>query len=377
VSHPESPASFASDHDELISLIREERDQLIKNWRRDARVLASAAHLDEPTLDDHIPAFLDELIMELSRPDETRVAELHTAGSPTHHGLQRLQDGFDITEVVAEYNIIRDALQDLVETHGLVLHGVPARTINRVLDKAIGIAVRSYASQKAVELQQRREEHLAFIVHDLRTPLNAISLVTDELEHSLPGPMGEGTEELVGMLKRNLGRLDRLVTCVSQEQVNLMATGRRKLERRDIDLLPFVKSIVRDMRPLQEAAGTKISTQIAKDHVVSADALLLSQIFQNLISNALRFTQGGQVIVGARFLGTTTECWVQDNGSGVAADRVDLIFEKLETDLDPEKRSTGLGLAIVKEAVEAHDGSVSVEILEPHGTAFRFTLPSP
>ena len=84
-----------------------------------------------------------------------------------------------------EYNILRECIHDLADSHGLNLQGMPFHIINRVLGHAIGLAVQTYATQKALEVQNRREEYLAFVAHDLRTPLNAISLVTMVLEQEL------------------------------------------------------------------------------------------------------------------------------------------------------------------------------------------------
>ncbi len=304
-----------------VKLLREKKADLLAKWRHDARKLASAKRLDNPTLDDHIPAFLEELIKALASGQARRVAEVHTAGSPSMHGLQRLEAGFDIIEVVAEYNIIRDVLQDLVEEHGLTLHGPAFRIVNWVLDSAIGIAVENYAKQTAVELQQRREEHLAFIVHDLRTPLQALSLSSEELEEILSPLQINEAGEAMEMLKRNLGRLNVLVSRVSDEQVNLMTASGHMLVRRLIDLSPLVKSFIRDVQPLCESNGTRIINEVPGSLVIYADALLLTQIFQNLVSNALRFTPGGVVTIGATAMEGKIECWVKDDGEGIRAGR--------------------------------------------------------
>jgi two-component system, OmpR family, phosphate regulon sensor histidine kinase PhoR len=114
---------------------------------------------------------------------------------------------------------------------------------------------------------------------------------------------------------------------------------------------------------------------VPDDLVVCADAELLRRILQNLLSNAIGYAPGGRVTVGARDLAPTdsAECWVTDNGAGISPDRIDKVFETLET--DPKREGLGLGLAIVKTFVEAHDGTVSVGSAEGEGATFRFTLP--
>src|SRR5688500_6400470 len=114
-----------SDLDRLAALIRRGRDALLCRWREQVRQLPSAQHLDAQTLNDHVPQLIDELAAALrARSDETIPGALSEA-SPPAHGLQRVQDGFDIEEVVAEYNILRGCIHDLAQANGLTLHGAP------------------------------------------------------------------------------------------------------------------------------------------------------------------------------------------------------------------------------------------------------------
>ena len=182
------------DLDRLAALIKRESNALLAEWRQQVRQLPSAQHLDTPTLNDHVPRLIDELAAALkARSDET-IPEALAGASPPDHGVQRLEDGFDIEEVVAEYNILRGCVHNLANANGLTLQGKPFHILNRVLDGAIGMAVQSYATRQALEVQKRREEYLAFVAHDLRTPLNAISLATRFLERTL-GERGGGSNE--------------------------------------------------------------------------------------------------------------------------------------------------------------------------------------
>ena len=164
-----------SNLEKLAALIKKDREALLTNWRDQVRQLPSARDLNIPALNDHIPSLIDELISALrSRSDQT-IPEALAEGSPPAHGLQRLQEAFDLEEVVAEYNILRGCVHDLAENDGLSLQGEPFHIMNRLLDQAIGLAVQTYATQRALDVQQRREEYLAFVAHDLRTPLNAVA----------------------------------------------------------------------------------------------------------------------------------------------------------------------------------------------------------
>lgn len=366
----------AQDLDKLAMLIRRDRDALLGEWRKKVKDLPSAKHLDAPTLNDHLPALLEELAVALEERSGVTIAEALREGSPRDHGLQRLKDGFDIAEVVAEYNILRDSIHDLAEANGLNLQGEAFHILNRVLDGAIGLAVETYATQRASEVRSRREEYLAFVAHDLRTPLNAMSLAARVLDLTAEKGNPESAR-MIRSLHRNALYIEKLVGKVLDENKGFQTEGAPKLQRRSFDLWPLVEGIIHDIHPV--AAGTDSAVLINKvpeDLVVFADAGLLGRVLQNLITNAIAYTPRGEVTIGAQVNEPdgTVECWVSDNGAGIPGDLLDKVFEKGES--DPEKNGTGLGLAIVRTFVEAHGGTVHVESKEGQGATIRFTLPS-
>ena len=362
--------------DKLAVLIRREREAVLARWREQVRQLPSAKHLDTPALNDHVPALLDELAAAFQSMSDQTIPEALLEGSPPVHGLQRHQDGFDIVEVVAEYNILRGCIQDLSENHGLTLQGKAFHILNRVLDEAIGLAVQTFATQQALAVQARREEYLAFVAHDLRTPLNAISLAAGVLELTLSGRESPETARMLKTLHRNVQQLVALVDKVLKESAHIQTEIGVKLERRQLDLWPLVEALIHDLHPVAGTASAQLINNVPEELTAYADASLVRRVLQNLIANAIKYTPRGQVVIGARETGAEggLECWVSDNGAGIPEDRLEEIFDKLET--DPKKDDgTGLGLAIVKTFVEAHGGKVTVESKEGVGSTFRFTLP--
>lgn len=366
-----------SDLDQLAALILRERLGLLSRWRQQVRALPSAQHLDAPTLNDHVPQLIEELAAALqARSDET-IPEALSEASPPAHGLQRVQDGYDIEEVVAEYNILRGCIHDLAQANGLTLQGRPFHILNRVLDGAIGLAVKTFAAERAGAVRERREEYLAFVAHDLRTPLNAISLATTVLELALPArSVSDAHAQMFRTLRRNVKHLDALVSKVLEENTGELSQLGIRLERRRFDLWPLVEALIHDLDPVAHSGSTRLVNQVPDDLAVYADAGLLRRIFQNVIANAIAYTPHGKVVIGARqsHAQGMLECWVSDNGEGITPERLEKVFDKAET--DPGKEGGwGLGLAIVKSFVEAHDGTVSVESREGQGSTFRFTLP--
>ena len=360
----------------LARLIRRDVEPLLAKWRQAVRELPSARHLDVPTLNDHLPSLLEELAGALETHADESIAQVLVEGSPPAHGVQRVQDGFDIVEVVSEYNILRGCIHDLAGAHGLSLQGEAFHILNRVLDHAIGLAVESYATAQALEVQHRREEYLAFVAHDLRTPLNAMALAARVLDVTLaPG----GSPESLRMLKtlhRNIRQLETLVAKVMEESSNLQTEVGVKLERRFLDLWPLIEALVHDIHPVAGTGSTQLINEVPEELTVFADAGLLKRVFQNLIANAIAYTPRGAVRIGARVgdANGLTECWVSDSGTGIPPEVLTGVFDKGTGDAD-RSESAGLGLAIVKTFVEAHGGTVDADSEVGRGTTIRFTLP--
>jgi two-component system, OmpR family, phosphate regulon sensor histidine kinase PhoR len=360
----------------IAQLILQEREPLLKSWRREVCQIPSAKNLGAPALDDHIPLLLDELAFAFERMSDETIIEALLEGSPPEHGGQRLKDGFDIEEVVAEYNVLRGCIHDLADAHNLSLQGKPFHIMNRVFDQAIGLAVQTYATQKALEVQQRREDYLAFVAHDLRTPLNAISLAARVLEIKLQGAPGNAeTGLMLKTLHRNVKHLEELVGNVLKENINLETESGIKLERRKFDLWPLVELLIHDLHPIAGTSSTQLINAVPDDLMVYADAALLQRVFQNLIANAIKYTPRGEVVLGAQDIGNgDVECFVRDNGAGIPSDRLDAVFDKLETDSE-STGAVGLGLTIVKTFVEAHGGKVTVSSEVGKGSTFTFVIP--
>jgi len=370
-----------NDLDKLAQLITRERNALLLRWREQVRLLPSARELDTPTLNDHMPGLIDELAAALRVKSDQTIPEALLQVSPPAHGLQRLENAFDIEEVVAEYNILRGCIHDLADQSGLRLQGKPFHIVNRVLDHAIGLALQAYATERALEVQRRREQYLAFVAHDLRTPLNAISLAGRVLELTVAAndPNAE-TDRMLRALRRNVQHLESLVSKVLEENTSLQTEVGIKLERREFDLWPLVEALVHDLHPVAGTDSTRLVNRVPDDLVVYADASLLRRVFQNLIANAIKYTRRGEIVVGAKDLRAdgVVECWVADNGTGIPAALRETIFDldKAKAEDSGNDGGTGLGLAIVKTFAEAHGGEVSVESTEGVGSTFRFSLPT-
>ena len=205
------------------------------------RGIPSALDLDTPTLNDHMPGLLDELIAALEWNPDLTIPQALATGSPAAHGLQRLEDAFDIEEVVAEYNILRGCIHDLADENRVTLQGTAFHTLNRVFDQAIGLAVQTFAT--------RRPRRAAASGGILGVCCSRLAHATKchfvsgrVLEHSLsPAELRPDVARMLKALRRNVMHLEKLVSKVIEENTGLKTEVGIKLERRETELWALVE----------------------------------------------------------------------------------------------------------------------------------------
>jgi signal transduction histidine kinase len=322
-----------------------------------------------------MPYLIDELA-EALESQRGEIEEELLRGSPPAHGRQRLHDGFNVEEVVGEYNVLRGCIHDLAEEHGMVIHGSDLRVINRIIDEAIGLAVQTYATLLTLEVKKHRDLHLNFVAHDLRTPLQAIALTVGIIERTLIDSVkNEHTDQLLKILRRNIQQLEKSVVEVIKTNAGSSADA-TKLERREIDVWPIVEGVIRGLVPIAVPAGVELVNEIPVDLSAFADGALLTRIFENLICYSINNAPRGVVRVIGRDLGPSgIECQVTHNGPGATTEALRKMFERGAAE-KTEAEGIGLGLPIVKQSIEAHEGKLEVEASMHSGVTICFRLPA-
>jgi signal transduction histidine kinase len=225
-----------------------------------------------------------------------------------------------------------------------------------------------------VRLDRARKEFLSNVSHELRTPLSSIKLM---LETVLEAPEQEARELFV---PQALAQVDRLTALVGQLLEQARAeSGQLQLALRDVDLEEVARPIVASFE--QQASNKGVSLELAalRPVRVEADPDRLSQVFVNLIDNALRHTaEGGRIRVEIDARDSDAVLRVRDTGDGIPYRDLPHIFERFYVVDRSRNRGTGgagLGLAIVKGIVDAHSGAISAESMLGRGTAFTIRLP--
>jgi two-component system phosphate regulon sensor histidine kinase PhoR len=158
-------------------------------------------------------------------------------------------------------------------------------------------------------------------------------------------------------------------------QVN---AGKLSVAIDDVDLAAVAREAIEDARPRAAAADVALEFEIASIPTVKADRVRLGQVFDNLISNAIKFTPpGGRVGLTISMVGDEAIVVITDSGMGMSSEDQQRLFTRFFRTKDAAKiQGTGLGLSITKAIVDAHHGSISVESEVGAGSSFTFTVPT-
>jgi signal transduction histidine kinase len=222
---------------------------------------------------------------------------------------------------------------------------------------------------------QVKEEFVASVSHELRTPLTSIhgftSLVLDR--DDLP----EEVVHQLGVVVRNVDRLDRLVADLLHTAQ--LEHGLVHLEREDVDVAALVRQSLEAARPAVERACLDLVSTVPERLVARVDPQRFSQVVDNLLSNAVRYTpEGGRVEVDLSVTDDRVELAVRDTGIGINSRDREHVFSRFFRTGNAARRSMqgiGLGLSISKAIVESHGGRIEVESEEGRGSTFRVRLP--
>jgi two-component system phosphate regulon sensor histidine kinase PhoR len=224
--------------------------------------------------------------------------------------------------------------------------------------------------------EKTRRDFIANVSHELRTPLTSISgYVETLLDGTLKIPVS--AREFLTTILKNAARMTRLT-----EDLLALASvesGDYKVKLRPVSASSLVHDAIESLTGMVLDSDVTLESGGATGAIVLADEDALTQVFGNLIENAMKYGKGGRrVLVGAREREDCVEFSVQDFGPGIAFEHLDRIFERfyrVDKARSRESGGTGLGLAIAKHIVLAHGGTIRVESELGFGATFLFTLP--
>lgn len=211
----------------------------------------------------------------------------------------------------------------------------------------------------------------AYIVsHDLKAPLRGIGSIADWLSTDYADLLDEDGQELLDLMQRRVSRLQDFIEGI----LRYSRVGRFEEQWENVDLNPLISEIVTSLSPPTHIQ-IKVDNQLP---VVYGGRVRLEQLFQNLISNAIKFMDkpNGEIVISSSRQNGHWAFQVADNGPGIEEHHFGKIFQIFQT-LTPRDdfESTGIGLTLVKKIIEIHDGSIEVESTPGSGATFKFKIP--
>jgi len=232
-------------------------------------------------------------------------------------------------------------------------------------------------SRQLAEASQHKSQFLANMSHELRTPLNAI-LGYSEL--MADGAYGEPSEKMLGVLKRLESNGKHLLGLINDVlDLSKIEAGQLVLELSDYSVQDIAQTVRSTLEPLAADKKLAFKVEVApKLPPGRGDGRRLTQVLINLVGNAIKFTDTGEVVIKAAASDRSFHLSVCDTGPGIsAADQAKLFqeFQQADNAITRKKGGTGLGLAISKRIIEMHGGKIWVESQLGQGSTFAFTLP--
>jgi len=275
-----------------------------------------------------------------------------------------ISDGVEVTALADEFNSMAGRLKDLYDNLEKM---VQERTIEL-----------QEANDRLHELDGLKSEFVSMASHELRSPMASMKMGVATVLREMIGPLNEDQKLMLGIAERNIDRL----TTLTSELLDLtkIEAGQLDILPAEVDLVALAAEVVEADTLLAQHAGVDLELAAPDEPVmVDCDRDRIYQVIQNLVGNAINFTEEGSVTVSvAKETAEMARVCVKDTGLGIPDDAIDTIFDKwsrAHAETRSEKRGTGLGLAIGRGIVEAHGGTITLESKVGTGTSVCFTLP--
>jgi signal transduction histidine kinase/GGDEF domain-containing protein len=249
----------------------------------------------------------------------------------------------------------------------LVKGQVDGKLVSRVLRYAV----------ERKHLEQVKDEFVGMVSHELRTPMTSIREVISQILDGILGETNPEQREFLSMALSDVDRLSRMIDDLLD--ISKLDAGKMKMKIETCEMVALVLKIISSFVPQAKAKGLEMKGSFSKEKIKAyVDKDRITQVFSNLIGNAVKFTQKGQIEISLVDREDAVECCVSDTGPGIAKKDLPQLFDKFQQFGHPvsgEEKGTGLGLAISKGIVELHKGKIWVKSEVNVGTKFTFVLP--
>ena len=371
----------------LANFILENVDQIIEEWEaftHDLPVTGNQTRSIIRNRSREILAFIAKDMgtsqSQLQQKTKSRGGKHRESNSPDTaaeiHGALRLEDGFDIMQVVSEYRALRGSvirlwMKDLEVVNESRLPDLIR--FNEAIDQAVAESVTRFTKN----LDTSKDLFLGILGHDLRNPLGVISMSAYLLK--LKGPLNEKQDAFAMQIEGSAARLGEIITDLLDLTRARLGSG-IPVEERPMNFADEAQRIVEEMRILHPTRSILMGTEGPMDG--QGDPARIKQALSNLLGNAIQYSEeGSPITVTVKGNESSIDLSVHNMGKPIPASAINTIFESLvrgpDGDIEKRKASTnlGLGLYIAKMIVKAHGGDLSVRSDKATGTVFTAHFP--
>ncbi len=218
---------------------------------------------------------------------------------------------------------------------------------------------------------QLQDDFVSTISHELRTPLGFIKGYSTSLLREDTSWDTETQKEFLTIIDEEADRLSLLIE-------NVLESARLQSKTLPLRFQPLrLDAVLRDVstRIRSRYKELDVSLDLKASATIQADGVRIAQVFENLFTNAVKYAPGSSIVVGLRQVGVAMIVTFMDNGPGIPAESLPLIFERFYRVRTEKATGTGLGLYICKQIIEAHRGKIWAESIPGQGTTFFIELP--
>ena len=346
-----------------------ETEENVKQFAQHQRVELARGTLTGRVVLEGKPIHIDDVLAD---PEYTWSEAQKALGHRTVFGVPLLREGVVIGVLALSRNTVKPfgaSQRELAITFAdqAVIAIENVRLFDEIQDKSRQLEVAS----------KHKSQFLANMSHELRTPLNAILGYTELIAD---GIYGEPSEKMFTVLKRLESNGRHLLGLINDVlDLSKIEAGQLVLELTDYSFEDIAQTVRSTLEPLAADKKLAFKVEVApKMPVGHGDGRRLTQVLINLVGNAIKFTDAGEVVITAGATDGSFHLSVRDTGPGIsAADQAKLFqeFQQADNAITRKKGGTGLGLAISKRIVEMHGGKIWVESQVGHGSTFSFTVP--
>jgi PAS domain S-box-containing protein len=273
----------------------------------------------------------------------------------------------EIIDVSISVNLIRDENGETLYYEG-ILEDITEKK------QASQFRIEKEAAEAA---NKHKSEFLANMSHELRTPLNAILGYTELILDKIYGEVPDKIREVLERLEKNGRHLLNLINDVLD--LSKIEAGQLVLSLDEYSMEDVIQTVITSVEALAAEKNLKLNVRVPADlKIGKGDQQRIAQVLLNLVGNAIKFTEKGEVKVAVGVSNETFLISVSDTGPGISKADQKKIFEEFQQadgSSTRQKGGTGLGLSIAKKIVEMHGGQIWVESTLGKGSNFRFTLP--